>query len=39
MNYYNEFKKYATKHKNISGSKLHYWEKQQNHYINKFLII
>jgi ATP-dependent Clp protease protease subunit len=34
MNYYNEFKKYATKHKNISGSKLHYWEKQQNHIID-----
>ena len=32
MNYYNEFKKYATKHKNISGSKLNYWEKQQNHF-------
>ena len=34
MNHYNEFKKYATKHKNISGSKLHYWEKQQNHYMD-----
>lgn len=34
MNHYNEFKKYATKHKNISSSKLHYWEKQQNHYMD-----
>lgn len=34
MDFYNEFKDYATKHMGISGMQFHYWEQMQNSLYN-----